>query len=60
MKKTLVGIEISHKSNGIDIFLTFLPHEYQHIKIEKDNSREFWQKANGEWEMIENKKVTEI
>ena len=40
--KEIVGIEISHNSNGVNIFLTFIPHEYQHIYIDRDNSVEFW------------------
>ena len=59
-QKQIVGIEVAHNSNGIHIFLTFLPHEYQHIHIEKDNSAEFWQTESSTWEMVQNKETTNI
>ena len=60
MKKQIVGLEISHNSNGINIFITFLPHEYQHIHIEKDHSVDFWLRENAVWEMIKDKQTIEI
>ena len=56
--KEIVGIEISHNSNGVNIFLTFIPHEYQHIHIDRDNSVEFWLNEQDCWEMVKNKITT--
>ena len=59
-KKKLVGVEISHNQSGVNIFLTFLPHEYQHIHIENDNHVEFWLSEKGKWSMVKGKKETKI
>lgn len=58
--KKLVGIEINHNSNGINLFLTFLPHEYQHIHIPRDNHAEVWLSAEDIWEIVQNNQTTKL
>ena len=59
-EKKLVGVEVSDNQSGVNIFLTFLPHEYQHIHINHDESVDFWLTEKGTWTMVKGKKTTKL